>query len=94
MSQQRRDVDYFVVRFSHSLVQSIRKLWHKVSTGHCLPAPTGITTHLNGFSSENWIELTQLTWSKPGVNNPFLSMMIRPWVIPSVDHESGFAVVR
>ena len=35
-----------------------------------------VTTHLCGFASEDRIELTQLGWSKPGVNNTFLSMMV------------------
>jgi len=35
-----------------------------------------VTTHLCSFAPEDRIELTQLGWSKPGVNNPFLSMMV------------------
>ena len=43
--------------------------------------------HLRGFASEYWIELSELAWSKPWVDNPFLSMMIRPWIISLVENQ-------
>jgi len=94
VSQPRRNVDNFVVRFSHSLVQPGRKLWREVNTDGRLRSLSGITTHLYGPPPEDQKELTQLSRAKSGVNKLFLPMMIRAWITPSVDHESGFAVVR
>jgi len=88
VSQPRRNIDNFVVRFSHNLVQPGRKLWGEVNTDRCLCPPSGITTHLCSPPPENQKELTQLSWAKSGVNKPFLPMMIRAWITPSVDHES------
>ena len=77
MSQPRRNVDNFIIRFFHNLVQPARKLWHVINAGRRLRASASIATHHCGFVSEDRVELTELGWSKPWVNNPFLSMVIR-----------------
>jgi len=63
-----------------------------INTGRCLHSPTGVFTHLCSFASENRIELAELCWSKSRVKNPLLSMMIRPWVISSIDHSISDSV--
>jgi hypothetical protein len=47
--------------------------------------------HLCTFAAENRIELAQLGWSKSGVNDPFLSMVICPWNFIS-QSRTGFLV--
>ena len=53
----------------------------------------GVTAYLCGFASENRIELAELARSKSGFNDLLLPTMIVPWVIPSIDHESGLTAV-
>lgn len=68
--------------------------WGGINTGGHLRTLVSMITHLCGFGSEDRIELAQLGWSKAGVNNPFLSVMICPYITSSsADHENGFVAV-